>query len=205
MTRNEFVPTFDATVVEKLAAAGSVLLGKLNLTEGAMVGYHPDFDIPVNPWAEDRWSGASSSGSGVATAAGLCFGSLGSDTGGSIRFPSACNGVVGLKPTYGRVSRYGVIPLAESLDHIGPLTRSSADAAIMLEAISGFDANDGTSLTDPVGDMLNGIDDGVADIRIGYDEHYCTDGVEAETAAGVRAAIDVLAEQGAEIVDMKVP
>jgi amidase len=107
---SDHVPAYDATVVERLNAAGAVLLGKLNLTEGAMAGYHPDFDIPVNPWDAGCWSGVSSSGSGVATAAGLCYGSLGSDTGGSIRFPAAANGVVGLKPTYGRVSRHGVIP-----------------------------------------------------------------------------------------------
>ena len=108
------VPEFDGTVVANLEAAGAVLLGKLNLTEGAMGGYNPKFDIPINPWDSDRWSGASSSGSGVATAAGLCFGSLGSDTGGSIRFPAASCGTVGLKPTWGRVSRYGVRSLLQS-------------------------------------------------------------------------------------------
>jgi amidase len=104
----DFIPDFDATVVARLAHAGAILLGKLNLTEGAMGGYHPEFAIPKNPWNNDGWAGASSSGSGVATAAGLCFGSLGSDTGGSIRFPASVCGTVGLKPTYGRVSRYGV-------------------------------------------------------------------------------------------------
>ena len=106
----DFVPAFDATVVSRLEEAGAVILGKLNLTEGAMAGYHRDFSIPVNPWDAEWWPGASSSGSGVATAAGLCFASLGSDTGGSIRFPSLANGIVGLKPTFGRVSRYGVLP-----------------------------------------------------------------------------------------------
>ena len=141
----EHVPHFDSTVVAKLESAGAVLLGKLNLTEGAMGGYNPKLQIPINPWNAERWSGASSSGSGVATVAGLCFGSLGSDTGGSIRFPAAACGTVGLKPTWGRVSRYGVLALAESLDHVGPLTRSAADAGIVLEAISGFDPNDPTS------------------------------------------------------------
>ncbi len=115
----DFVPDYDATVVSRLGAAGAVLLGKLNLTEGALSGYHHDFPIPVNPWGAELWSGVSSSGSGVATAAGLCFASLGTDTGGSIRYPSMANGVVGLKPSYGRVSRYGVLELAASLDHIG--------------------------------------------------------------------------------------
>jgi len=120
-----FVPDVDATVVSKLHDAGAVLLGKLNLTEGAMAGYHPDFDVPLNPRAANRWPGLSSSGPGVATAAGLCFGAIGTDTGGSIRFPSSACGVVGLKPTYGRVSRFGVLALAESLDHVGPIARQA--------------------------------------------------------------------------------
>ena len=135
----DFVPTVDATAVRKLREAGAVLLGKLQLTEGAFADHHPDVAAPVNPWHRDHWSGASSSGSGVATAAGLCFGSLGSDTGGSIRFPSAANGVTGLKPTWGRVSRFGCFELAASLDHIGPMCRSAADAAIVLQAIAGSD------------------------------------------------------------------
>ena len=107
----DFVPDFDGTVVRNLNDAGAIILGKLNLTEGAMAGYNPEFDIPINPWGADRWAGASSSGSGVATAAGLCYGSLGSDTGGSIRFPAAACGTAGIKPTWGRVSRYGVLAL----------------------------------------------------------------------------------------------
>ena len=154
----DHVPDYDSTVVKRLEAAGAVLLGKLNLTEGAMGGYHPEFDIPINPWNPERWTGSSSSGSGVATAAGLCTGSIGSDTGGSIRFPSAACGVVGLKPSYGRISRFGVLALAESMDHVGPMTRSVADAAIMLEVIAGFDPNDPTSLSDPVPNMLQEIE-----------------------------------------------
>ncbi len=115
------VPSFDSTVVERLESAGAVLLGKLNLTEGAMGGYNPALQIPKNPWNVDRWAGSSSSGSGAATAAGMCYGSLGSDTGGSIRFPSAACGIVWLKPTLGRVSRDGVLALAESLEHVGPV------------------------------------------------------------------------------------
>ena len=135
----DYRPTADATVVSRLATAGAVILGKLQLTEGAYADHHPDITPPVNPWSAAHWSGASSSGSGVATAAGLCYGSLGSDTGGSIRFPSAANGLTGLKPTWGRVSRYGVFELAATLDHIGPMTRSAADAAAMLGAIAGAD------------------------------------------------------------------
>ena len=199
------VPAFDSTVITKLAAAGAVLLGKLNLTEGAMGGYNRNFDIPKNPWNPDRWTGSSSSGSGVATAAGLCLGSLGSDTGGSIRFPSAGCGVVGIKPTWGRVSRYGVLALAESMDHVGPMTRSVADAGIILEAIAGFDPNDPTSLPNPVPNMLEGIGQDLQGVRIGFDEHYATHDIDTELADAVRAGVKVLANQGAEIVEVELP
>ena len=199
------VPTFDSTVVTKLASAGAVLLGKLNLTEGAMGGYNPNFDIPQNPWNPDRWTGSSSSGSGVATAAGLCFGSLGSDTGGSIRFPAAACGIVGIKPTRGRVSRYGVLALAESMDHVGPMTRSVADAAILLEAISGSDSNDPTSLPDPVPTMLEKVGQDIRGIRLGFDEAYATNDIDPELAEAVRAGVEVLANQGAEIVEVQLP
>lgn len=202
---SDHIPDFDGTVVAKLEAAGAVLLGKLNLTEGAMGGYNPKFDAPVNPWNPDRWAGASSSGSGVATAAGLCFGSLGSDTGGSIRFPAAACGTVGLKPTWGRVSRYGVLALADSLDHVGPLTRSVEDAAIMIEAISGHDPNDPTSLPDPVPDMHAGIGKGLSGIRLGYDEHYATHDIDPELADAIRASVDLLRSLGADIVDVSLP
>ena len=129
---NELLRT---TMQAELREAGAVLLGKLGQTEGAFADHHPQIPPPVNPWGEALWPGASSSGSGVATAAELCFGSLGTDTGGSIRFPSAANGITGLKPTWGRVSRYGAFELAASLDHIGPMTRSAADAGAMLAAI----------------------------------------------------------------------
>ena len=201
----DLVPDFDATVVSRFNAAGAVLLGKLNLTEGAMAGYNPDRGVPVNPWDAGAWSGASSSGSGVATAAGLCYGSLGSDTGGSIRFPSASCGVVGIKPTWGRVSRYGVLALAESLDHVGPMTRSTADAGIVLEAIAGADPNDPTCLPVPPPAMLDGIDQGVSGLRLGFDERYATDGVDPDLAQGVADAVKVLEDLGAEIVEVRMP
>ena len=201
----DHVPTFDGTVIAKLESAGAVLLGKLNLTEGAMGGYNPEFDIPKNPWNSDRWTGSSSSGSGVATAAGLCFGSLGSDTGGSIRFPSASCGIVGIKPTWGRVSRYGVLALAESMDHVGPMTRSVADAGIMLEAIAGFDPNDPTSLPNPVPNMLEGIGQDLRGVRIGFDENYATNDIDVELAEAVRAGVGILADQGAKIVEVELP
>ena len=199
------VPKFTSTVVEKLEASGAVLLGKLNLTEGAMGGYHPEFDIPINPWNSDRWTGSSSSGSGVATAAGLCSGSIGSDTGGSIRFPSAACGIVGIKPTWGRVSRYGVFALAESMDHVGPMTRSVADAGIMLEAIAGFDSNDPTSLPNPVPNMLERIDKNIKGVRIGFDENYATKDVDTELAEAVCAGVEVLEQLGAEVIEVQLP
>ncbi len=203
--KRDFVPAFDATVVSRLENAGAVLLGKLNLTEGAMAGYHRSFDIPVNPWGDTWWSGVSSSGSGVATAAGLCFAALGTDTGGSIRFPAMANGIVGLKPTYGRVSRYGVLPLAESLDHVGPMTRSVADAAIMFEAIAGYDANDATSLREPVPNMREQLDGGVVGLRIGFDGAYTLAGVDRELARTIEAAVEQLRQLGAEIVNVQMP
>ena len=201
----DFVPDFDGTVVRKLNAAGAVILGKLNLTEGAMAGYNPEFDIPVNPWSADRWSGASSSGSGVATAAGLCYGSLGSDTGGSIRFPSAACGTVGVKPTWGRVSRYGALALAESLDHLGPMTRSAADAGVLLQAISGHDPNDPTSLTEPVPNMLEGLGQGMTGVRIGVDERYIGDDVDPELAAAVMDGARLLENLGARLIPVQMP
>jgi Asp-tRNA(Asn)/Glu-tRNA(Gln) amidotransferase A subunit family amidase len=136
------VPAKDATVVARLRQAGAVILGKLQMTEGAYGLHHPTIEPPINPWNAAYWTGVSSSGSGVATASGLCFASLGSDTGGSIRFPSTMNGLSGLKPTWGRVSRAGVFPLAESLDHVGPMCRSALDAALVLSVIAGADPDD---------------------------------------------------------------
>ena len=167
--RSAFVPDKDATVVARLKAAGAVLLGKLQMTEGAYGAHHSDIAPPLNPWSESHWSGASSSGSGVATAAGMCFGSLGTDTLGSIRFPSTVNGICGLKPTWGRVSRAGVFALAESLDHVGPMTRCVEDAALILSAIAGPDADDPTASQRPVPDYSTGIERGVKGLRIGVD------------------------------------
>jgi len=199
------VPDFDSTVVARFNEAGAVLLGKLNLTEGAMAGYNPKLDVPENPWKEGYWSGASSSGSGCAAAAGLAFGTLGSDTGGSIRFPSAACGTVGLKPTWGRVSRYGVMALAESLDHIGPMTRSAADAGIVLQAIAGLDPNDPTTLPNPVPDMTASLGAGVKGLKIGFDERYATEDVGPETAPAIAEAVRVMENLGAEIVPVTMP
>jgi len=200
----DFVPDHDATVVQRLDAAGAILLGKLNLTEGAMAGYHRDFDIPVNPWGDDLWPGASSSGSGVATAAGLCFSALGTDTGGSIRFPSMANGVVGFKPSYGRVSRCGVLDLGETLDHVGPLARSVEDAAHVLHAISGHDPADPTSLEEPAPDFSD-LEAGVSGMKIGWDANYAAQGSDPALIASIETALGVLEGLGANIVEVSVP
>ncbi len=138
-------------------------------------------------------------------AAGLCFGTVGTDTGGSIRYPAATNGCVGLKPTYGRVSRYGVFALAESMDHVGPMTRTVGDAAVMFEAMAGYDVNDPTSLNEPVPAVLGELNNGVAGLRIGFDASYASLNVEPEVAQAVRNVIALLKGLGAEIVDVQMP
>lgn len=201
----DFVPTTDGTVVRKLREAGAVILGKLQLTESAYADHHPTVSPPVNPWNAAHWPGVSSSGSGVATAAGLCYGSLGTDTGGSIRFPSAANGLTGLKPTWGRVSRYGAFELAATLDHIGPMTRSAADAGAMLGAIAGADANDPTASQLPVPDYLAEIGKGLAGLRVGIDTRWTTDGVDAPTRAVLDAAIAAVRTLGGEVREVSFP
>jgi amidase len=201
----DFRPTEDATVVRKLYAAGAIILGKLQLTEGAWAEHHPQIPPPVNPWNAAHWSGASSSGSGVATAAGLCYGSLGSDTGGSIRFPCAANGVTGIKPTWGRVSRHGVFELAATLDHIGPMARSAADCAAMLGVIAGSDPNDPTAVLDPVPNYLAGMTRGLRGLRVGVDHAWNTNRVEAITVDAVTAALQTVRDLGAEIREVKFP
>jgi len=196
---------YDATVVARLAAAGAVLLGKLNMTEFAMSGYAPLLPIPRNPWDRTRNTGGSSSGSGVATAAGLCFASLGTDTGGSIRSPAAWCGVVGLKPTSGRVSRHGVFPLGMTLDHVGPLTRSVADAAAVLDVIAGPDANDATTLTAPPPQCGAALRRGVHGVRIGLDEQYLSAYVHPDVVTALRSALEVLKGLGAVVVPVSLP
>jgi len=200
-----WIPSIDATVVARLEAAGAVLLGKLNMTEFAMTGYAPSLPIPRNPWDPARHTGGSSSGSGVATAAGLCFASLGTDTGGSIRNPSAWCGVVGLKPTYGRVSRHGIFPLGMTLDHVGPMTRSVADAAAVLQVIAGEDVNDPTSLAAPVPECSEALLRGVRGLRIGIDERYMSEFVHPTVVAALFAALDVLKRSGADVVPVSLP
>ncbi len=200
-----FRPTYDATVIRKLREAGAVLIGKLQMTEGAFADHHPDVPPPINPWHRDHWSGASSSGSGVATAAGLCFGSLGSDTGGSIRFPSAANGVTGLKPTWGRVSRYGCFELAASLDHIGPMCRSATDCGILLQAIAGADANDPTASRLPVPDYLASAERDLSGFRVGFDEHYADRDIDLDVSMAIKETLRVMRDRGAQIVPVRFP
>jgi amidase len=195
----------DATVVRKLREAGAVIAGKLHQTEFAFIGYHPSLPVPVNPWDPTRSAGVSSSGSGVAAAAGLAFATIGTDTGGSIRVPSAACGVVGLKPTRGRVSRAGVFPLGASLDHIGPLARSVADVAAMLDAIAGPDADDPTALRVASPGCVGALDRGVRGVRIGVDEHYASDGSEAEVVEAFHRDLRRLEALGADLVPVRVP
>ena len=197
-------PEEDATVVRRLEEAGAVVLGKVKLTEGAYAEHHPTVSPPKNPWAEDRWTGVSSSGSGVAVAAGLAHGAIGTDTGGSIRFPSAACGLVGVKPTYGRVSRHGVFPLADSLDHIGPMTRSVEDAARMLQAMAGHDPQDATSLDAPVPAYAAQLASGLEGVVIGVDREYNAAAVPAVVRA-IDDALNVLQGGGAKTASATLP
>jgi len=201
--RADFVPEEDATVVARLRAAGAVLLGKHTMTEFAGIAYHSSIEPPVNPWRKERWPGASSSGSAVAVAAALCFAAVGTDTGGSLRFPAAACGVVGLKPTYGRVSRYGVFPLAESLDHVGPLSRTVEDACIALRAVAGWDPLDPTSRRSPLPECgFRGND--LSPMRIGIDQAFCTNGIQSEVSAALLQAVAQLEKLGATITPVQV-
>jgi amidase len=200
-----FVPTYTSTVVERLERAGAILMGKLSMTEGAYATHHPKMPTPINPWNSEVWTGASSSGSGAATAAGLCYASLGSDTGGSIRFPSSGCGLTGLKPTWGRVSRYGICHLSESLDHIGPMARTAADAAAILTVIAGADPYDPTAVLDPVPDYLSQIGAGIRGLRVGIAESYAFEPVDPEIRSVLMAAKEALAELGARFVPVNFP
>ncbi len=197
---------YESTPTRRLRAAGAVLLGKHTLTEGVYADHHPSVVPPVNPFGAAYWTGTSSSGSAVATTAGLCYGTLGTDTGGSIRLPSACCGLVGLKPTYGRVSRYGVFPLADSLDHVGPMARNAADAAVLLGAIAGADTQDPTAALQPVPDYFAEIDRGVAGRRIGIDRAFVRAGGATDAVCeSLEAVAATMKGCGAEVVPVEFP
>jgi len=202
-----FVPPFDATAVSRLEAAGAVILGKTNCDEFAMGSSTENsaFGPTRNPWATDRIPGGSSGGSAVAVAAGMVPLALGSDTGGSIRQPAALCGVVGLKPTYGRVSRYGLLAFASSLDQIGPLTRTVGDAAVALSVIAGPDPADATSAADPVPDYSASLTGEVRGARIGVPARLLDSGVDAEVSRALRDALDTLVARGAVLVDVELP
>ena len=202
-----FVPPYDATITEKLAAADAVIVGKANLDEFAMGSSteNSGFCVTRNPWDTERVPGGSSGGSGAAVAAGEAIWSLGSDTGGSIRLPAAYCGVVGLKPTYGRVSRYGLVAYASSLDQIGPFARDVRDCALVLGAISGHDRRDSTSINAPVPDYTAKLEAGVKGLKIGLPREYFVAGMQPEVEAAIRRSIDELVAMGAELVEVSMP
>ncbi|NMK47918.1 amidase [Achromobacter sp. Bel] len=195
----------DATVVRRLREAGAVLLGQLQMTEGAYSDHHPSIDPPRNPWNATYWTGISSSGSAVATAAGLCFAATASDTGGSIRWPCAATGLTGIKPTWGRVSRHGTVELAASLDHIGVIARSVRDCAAMLQAIAGADPRDPTALQAPVPPYAGQAIGAICGLRLGFDPHWNGDGVDTLTHRMLAAAAQTFQDLGATLVPLRFP
>ena len=204
-----FVPPFDATVVARLRAAGAVFLGKTNTDEFAMGSSteYSAFFTTGNPWDQERVPGGSSGGSAAAVAAGEALGAFGTDTGGSVRQPASLCGIVGLKPTYGRVSRYGLVAHGSSLDQIGPLARDVEDAALLLGCIAGHDRLDATSLDIPVPDYVREMKmgNGLKGVRVGAPREYFIEGMEPGVEAAVRAALAVMADQGAEVIEVSLP
>jgi aspartyl-tRNA(Asn)/glutamyl-tRNA(Gln) amidotransferase subunit A len=206
-TAEYFTSAIECTAVARLSAAGAVTLGKLNMTELALgpFGDNPHHGNVDNPWKAGHVAGGSSSGSAAAVAAGLAYGALGSDTGGSIRLPAACCGIVGVKPTYGRVSRAGAMPLSWSLDHLGPMTRTVRDAAVMLEIIAGHDPHDATSSRHPVGELVAALDRPPRELRVALPENYYFDGVAPAARAVVEQAAGVLSALGARVHTLRLP
>ncbi len=202
-----YIPEHDAAVVERLEDAGAVLIGKANMHELAygITSTNPHFGAVRNPWDLERLPGGSSGGSGAAVAADLAFMAMGSDTGGSIRIPASFCGTVGLKPTSGRVSRYGVLPLDFSLDHMGPLTRTVRDAALTLNALAGFDPRDESSSREPVEDYLPGANVSIREVRIGLPENFYFERVDPTVARAVRQMVEIAQSLGARIVSLRVP
>ena len=204
---HNFVPPYDATVVERLKRAGAVFVGKTNLDEFAMGSSTENsaFQVTANPWDLERVPGGSSGGSAAAVSADECIAALGSDTGGSIRQPAGFCGVVGLKPTYGRVSRYGLVAFASSLDQIGPITKTVEDAAILMNVIAGRDPADSTSADIPMPDYTKSLKDDVKGLKIGVPKEYFVEGMDREVEAAVREAIRHLVGLGAEAIEISLP
>jgi len=202
-----FISPYDATVIEKLRAAGAVVFGRLNMDEFAMGSSTENsaFGVTRNPWDTTRIPGGSSGGSAAAVAADEVIAALGSDTGGSIRQPAALCGCVGVKPTYGRVSRYGLVAFASSLDQIGPLTKNVHDAALMLNVISGHDQRDSTSLPQPVPDYAASLEDPVKGLKLGLPKEYMIGGLDSEVKQATDDAVAQLAKLGAEVVEISLP
>jgi aspartyl-tRNA(Asn)/glutamyl-tRNA(Gln) amidotransferase subunit A len=202
-----FISPYDATVVEKLRAAGAIIFGRLNMDEFAMGSSTENsaFHTTRNPWDLERIPGGSSGGSAAAVAADECIATLGSDTGGSIRQPAALCGCVGFKPTYGRVSRYGLVAFASSLDQIGPFTKDIRDAAILLGVISGHDDRDSTSIPQPAPDYTKALDGNIKGLKLGLPKEYMVGGLDPEVKAAVSAAVANLQKQGAEVVEISLP
>ncbi|KPJ99471.1 MAG: glutamyl-tRNA amidotransferase [Desulfobacterales bacterium SG8_35] len=202
-----FVPPYDATVIEKVKQAGAVLLGKVAMDEFAMGSTSENcaFGPPRNPWNADYICGGSSGGSAASVAADECIASLGTDTGGSIRQPASHCGVVGLKPTYGRVSRYGLVAFASSLDQIGPLTKDVTDCALMMNVISGYDAKDSTSVEQEVPDFREALAEGLQGMKVGIPREYFIKGLDPEVEKAVQHGINSLREAGAETVEVSLP
>ncbi|MBI5467918.1 MAG: Asp-tRNA(Asn)/Glu-tRNA(Gln) amidotransferase subunit GatA [Deltaproteobacteria bacterium] len=202
-----FIPPYDSTVVRKLKEAGAVILGKNNMDEFAMGSSTENsaFSPTYNPWALDRVPGGSSGGSAASVAASECVASIGTDTGGSIRQPASCCGVVGLKPTYGRVSRFGMIAFASSLDQAGPFTKDTTDAAIMLNAMAGHDPSDSTSIKAEVPDYRTFLTGEVKGLKVGIPKEYFIEGMDKEVEASVREALEVLKKAGAALVPVTLP
>ncbi|PIE60347.1 MAG: Asp-tRNA(Asn)/Glu-tRNA(Gln) amidotransferase GatCAB subunit A [Desulfobulbus propionicus] len=202
-----FVPPYNATVVEKLIQAGAVILGKLSMDEFAMGSTNENcaFSIPQNPWKNGYITGGSSGGSAAAVAADECLASLGSDTGGSIRQPASLCGVVGLKPTYGRVSRYGLVAFASSLDQVGPLTKDVHDCAVLMNCIAGYDEHDSTSINKPVPDYCQSLVRGLKGVHVGIPKEYFGEGLDEEVKKAVENGINLLQEAGAAIKEVTLP
>ncbi len=202
-----FVPPYDATVVRKLKEAGMVLCGKPNMDEFAMGSSteNSGFFITKNPWDLERIPGGSSGGSAAAVAADECIGSLGSDTGGSIRQPASCCGVVGLKPTYGRVSRYGLVAFASSLDQIGPITKDVKDTALLMNVIAGHDPKDSTSTNVPAPDFTKALKKEVKGLKIGLPKEYFIEGMDPDVEKAIRDAVKTLEGLGAKVVEVSLP